>query len=146
MRVNALVSNMRGRVRWSHPPAAKAAGKRGVVDRLRWPWDSPCWHSHPCEILSPEIWVVGPVTSSSPRDGFHRRQFFYKPEWGWFWGDSSLLHLLYILFLLLHQLHLRSSSIRSQMSGTPVITHGMWHGNRITCTWLCCMRLHCPSC
>ena len=38
-------------------------------------------------------------------------------DWGWegrFWDDSSTLHLLYTLLLsLLHQLHLRSSDIRS---------------------------------
>ena len=37
--------------------------------------------------------------------------------WGiWFWDDSSMLHLLCTL-LLLHQLHLRSSGIRSQKLG-----------------------------
>ena len=38
---------------------------------------------------------------------------------GWFWDDSSTSHSLYILFLfLLHQLHLRSSGIRSWRLGT----------------------------
>ena len=39
---------------------------------------------------------------------------------GWFWKDSSALHLLCTLFLLLlHQLHLRLSGTRSQRLGTP---------------------------
>ena len=38
---------------------------------------------------------------------------------GWFGDDSRALHLLHALFLLLlHQLHFRSSGIRSQRSGT----------------------------
>ena len=37
---------------------------------------------------------------------------------GWFWNDSSALHLLCTLFLLLsHQVHLRSLGIRSQSLG-----------------------------
>ena len=41
---------------------------------------------------------------------------------GWFQGDSSTWHLLCILFLLLlNQLHLRSSGIRSQRLGTPAL-------------------------
>ena len=40
----------------------------------------------------------------------------------WFQDDSSVLHLLCTLFLLLlHQLHLRSSGIRSQRLGTPAL-------------------------
>ena len=43
---------------------------------------------------------------------------------GWFRDDSSTLHVLCTLFLLLlHQLHLRSSGLRSWMSGTPALTH-----------------------
>ena len=39
---------------------------------------------------------------------------------GWFWGDVNALHLLCTLFiLLLHQLHPRSSGIRSQRLGIP---------------------------
>ena len=41
---------------------------------------------------------------------------------GWFQNDSISLHLLCTLFLLLlHQLHLRSSGIRSQRLGTPAL-------------------------
>ena len=46
--------------------------------------------------------------------------------WGleWFQDDLSTLHLLCTLFLLiLHQLHLRSSGIRSQRLGTPDSDH-----------------------
>ena len=57
------------------------------------------------------------------RNWFNRRQFFRKLEWGaWFQDDSSLLHLLCSLFLLLlHQLHLRSSGIRSQRLEMPTL-------------------------
>ena len=44
---------------------------------------------------------------------------------GWWvvWDDSSALHLLCVSFLLLlHQLHLRSSGIRSRKLGTPGIS------------------------
>ena len=52
---------------------------------------------------------------------FHCRQAFHRPGGdGWFGDDSSALYLLCALFLLLlHQLHLRSSGIRSQRLGTP---------------------------
>ena len=43
---------------------------------------------------------------------------------GWFQDDSSALDLLCTLFLLLlHQLHLRSSSIRSWRLRTPALDH-----------------------
>ena len=42
----------------------------------------------------------------------------------WFGDDLSVLHLLCTLFLsLLHQLHFRSSGIRSQRLGTPGHEH-----------------------
>ena len=48
------------------------------------------------------------------KDQFHGRQFFHRQRGGWFQDDSSALCLLGTLFLLLsHQLHLRSSGIRS---------------------------------
>ena len=58
------------------------------------------------------------------RDQFRGRQFFHGPGSGaWFLGDSSTLHLLCTLFLLLlHQLQLRSSDIRSHRLGTPALT------------------------
>ena len=41
---------------------------------------------------------------------------------GWFQDDSSTLHLLCTVFLLLlHQLHLKSPGIRSWRLGTPVL-------------------------
>ena len=51
----------------------------------------------------------------------------FPQTWGleverWFWDDSNALHLLYTLFLLLlHQLHLRWSGIRSQRFGTTAL-------------------------
>ena len=42
---------------------------------------------------------------------------------GWFGDDSNALHLLCSLFLLLHQLHLKSSGIRSGRLGTPALKH-----------------------
>ena len=51
---------------------------------------------------------------------------------GWFGDDSSALHLLCTLcLLLLHQLHLRSS-IRSQSLGTPLSALSPWHGYQVT--------------
>ena len=59
---------------------------------------------------------------SGTRDQFHGRQFFHRPgARRWFGDDSSALHLLCPLFLLLlHQLRLRSSGIKSLKWGTPV--------------------------
>ena len=57
------------------------------------------------------------------RDWFNETVFSMDGgEWGWFWDDSSALHLLCTLFLsVLHQFHLRSVGIRSQRLGTPVL-------------------------
>ena len=56
-------------------------------------------------------------------DIFCGRQFFHRLGLGWGWfqeDDSSSLHLLCTLFLLLlHQLHLRSSGVRSWRLGAP---------------------------
>ena len=52
----------------------------------------------------------------------------WRGEGEWFRNDSSTLHLLCTLFLLLlYQLHLRSSGIRSWSLGTPALTHS--HGD-----------------
>ena len=60
--------------------------------------------------------------SFGTRDHFHGRQLFHGGRWRWFKDDSSTLHLLCTLFLLLlHQLHLRSSGIRSWSLGTPAL-------------------------
>ena len=40
---------------------------------------------------------------------------------GWLQDGSRTLHLLCTLFLLLYQLYLRSTGIRSQRLGTPVL-------------------------
>ena len=53
----------------------------------------------------------------------------FSMDWGggWSQGDSSALHLLCTLFLLLlHQLHLRSLGMRSWRLGTPWHI-GLWH-------------------
>ena len=57
------------------------------------------------------------------RDQFCGREFFHGPRLGEsFQDDSSTLNLLWALFLLLlHQLHLRSSGIKSKMLGTPAL-------------------------
>ena len=60
------------------------------------------------------------------RDQFCGRQFSRDGGGGgwWFQDDSSALHLLWTLFiLLLHQLYLRSSGIRSQRLRTPALDH-----------------------
>ena len=64
-------------------------------------------------------------------DQFCGRQFFHGRQWGQFQDDSSPLHLLCTLCLLvLHQLHPRSSSIRFQRLGTPGLYHEGWRGMR----------------
>ena len=65
------------------------------------------------------------VSQSQTRVSIHA----HKGWWGegeWFQNDSSTLHLLCTLFLLLlHQLHLRSSGIRSWSLGTPALAHSL---------------------
>ena len=70
-------------------------------------------------------YVSGPILFGT-RDWFHRRQFLHWPGVKeWFGDDSSVLHSLCILFLLLllYHLHLRSSDIRPQRLETPKIWH-----------------------
>ena len=50
---------------------------------------------------------------------------------GWFGDDSSTLHGLCTLFLLLHQLHLRSSGIRSWSLGTPASGYSKQMGQEV---------------
>ena len=61
------------------------------------------------------------------RDWFCGRQFFYGLGWeGWFWDDSHALHLLCTLFLLLlHQLQLKSSVVRSGGLRPPTLMRGL---------------------
>ena len=62
---------------------------------------------------------------------------------GWFLDDSNALHFLCILFLLLlRQLHLRSSGIRSQRLGTPAVHLGLTVQlqNRCSCNLPWCRR------
>ena len=55
-----------------------------------------------------------------PWTGFVEDDFSTDWGGGWFQDDSSALHLLCTLFLLLlHQFHLRSSGIKSQRLGPP---------------------------
>ena len=60
------------------------------------------------------------------RDQFRRWHFFHGPGWGWFQGDSSILHLLHtLLLLLLHHPYLRLSGIRSPWFGTLALKEGL---------------------
>ena len=53
---------------------------------------------------------------------FMEDNFSMNPWGGWFGDDSSTLHLLCTLFLLLlHELHLKSSGLRSRRLGAPEI-------------------------
>ena len=63
---------------------------------------------------------------SGPQHCWHQGPVLWKTIFppsrglgGWFGDDLNALHLLFTLFLLLHQLHLRSSGVRSQKLGTP---------------------------
>ena len=63
----------------------------------------------------------------APGTGFMEDNF--PTDWGrgWFLDDSSTLHLLCTLFLLLlHQLHLRSTGIRSRRLGTTALEEVWW--------------------
>ena len=68
------------------------------------------------------------LSLSGTRDQFCGRQRFYPlgvGVGGWFRDDASAVPLWCTLFLLLlHQLHLRSSGIRSQRLGTPTLQGG----------------------
>ena len=70
----------------------------------------------PLRTVVPNLfWHQGPVLWKTA---------FQPPGWGgwWFQDDSSLLHVLGTFFLLLlHQLHLRSSGIRSWRLRTPIL-------------------------
>ena len=58
----------------------------------------------------------------APGTRFMKENFSMDEGGGWFGDDSNTLHVLRILFLLLlHQLHLRSSGLRSQRLGSPAL-------------------------
>ena len=72
----------------------------------------------------------GILQGSGPQPSWHQGPVSWKTVfprtrlgWGkvWFQDDSSVLHLLCTVFLLLHQFHLRSSGIRSQRLGIPAL-------------------------
>ena len=78
--------------------------------------------------------VLSAVFNSLPQPLWHQGPIlgrWFSTDWGGgggvgsgVWGDSRVLHLLCILFLLLlHQLHLRSSGIRSWRLGTPALSN-----------------------
>ena len=70
----------------------------------------------PVPPLSPKAPVPNP---SAQGTCFLEDNFSMDLGWGWFLDDLIVLHLLCTLFLLLlHQIHLRSSGIRSWRLGT----------------------------
>ena len=73
---------------------------------------------------SQPLWHQGPVLCKATFP-WSRVNFSMEQAWGACFGDdSSALHLLYTLFLLiLHHLHLKASSIRSWRLGT----HDLYH-------------------
>ena len=72
--------------------------------------------------------------------GFVEDSGFHRPGgegrgWRWFQDDSSALHLLCTFFLLLlHQLHIRSSGIRSQRLGNLVLKS--YKGTFLVVQWI----------
>ena len=63
-----------------------------------------------------------------------KENFFHElGKRGWFQDDSSALHLLFtLLLLLIYQLHLRSSGIRPRRLGTPLSALTPGHGYQVT--------------
>ena len=90
-------------------------------------WSSYIYHNYDTLRFKYIILVVPNLFGT--RDKFLGRQFFHGSGGrAWFWDDANTLRLLCILFLsLLHQLHLRSSGIRSQRLGTPVLSYSLIH-------------------
>ena len=71
-----------------------------------------------CSVLSLKQWSP---TFLAPETSFVEDSFT-TDKVGWFGNDSSMLHSLRTWFLLLlHELQLRSSGIRSQRLGTPAL-------------------------
>ena len=110
--------------RKSHIPWAVIPLRGAYLD-----W-SVSWKWLPREKFHPLMFHIFAGTSRSAipnlfgtRDQFHRRQFFHGQREGeWFRDDSSALHLLCTLFLLLLcQLHLASSGIGSRRWGPPAL-------------------------
>jgi len=82
-------------------------------------WRIP-WTEEPGELSFIGLWSQTRVSTHAHTG--------WRGEGEWFWDDSSTLHLLCTLFLLLlYQLHLRSSGIRSWSLGTPALAHS--HGD-----------------
>ena len=90
-------------------------------------WSSYIYHNYDTLRYKYIILVVPNLFGT--RDQLHGRQFFHGSGGrAWFQDDSNTLCLLCTLFLsLLHQLHLRSSGIRSQRLGTPVLSYSLIH-------------------
>ena len=79
-------------------------------------------HTHVCTHTDSLLHRAMVPSLLGNRDHFYRREFFCGWRGGWFRDDSSALHLLCTSFLfLLHQLHLRSSGIKSWRLGTPAL-------------------------
>ena len=95
---------------WSHLILTKFCGESLALCNPLWLMQEGQLRMISHSLVSNIFWHWGPVSWKTifPCDG------------GCFRDDSSTLHLLGTLFLfLLHQLHLRSSGIRSQRLGTP---------------------------
>ena len=79
-------------------------------------------HTHVCTHTDSLLHRAMVPSLLGNRDHFYRREFFCGWRGGWFRDDSSALHLLCTFFLLLlYQLHLRSSGIKSQRLGTSAL-------------------------
>lgn len=96
------------------------------------------WHCHIC-VLERSLWLwcrAGVTSPFDTQDGFCGRQLFHRlvglagvgVRVGWLQDNSSSLHLLRTLFLLLHHLHLKSADIRSWRLGTPGVENVLDQG------------------
>ena len=110
--------------RGGHRCLLAADSGRGVCDQtLQWTETNSDSESLSQSSGAKPFWHQGPVS--------WKTIFPWNGEGEWFQDDSSPLRLLCTLFLLLlHQLHLRSSGIRSWRLGTLVLKQGFSGGAR----------------
>ena len=100
-------------INWATTSLAGKKGLWGAIGRRKQEQGS-CIRQESRLIIARTLSFTGTIRNlCGTRDWFHGKQFFQRQGQGrWFQDDSSTLHLLWALsLLLLYQLHLRSSGI-----------------------------------